>query len=191
MSPAAAASAAVAARARGPSSPTRSARVSGPRLLLRTTSWPAATASRAMVLPMFPLPMSPTVVTYAASRAPAEPFPARASSRPGSHRETTRPPGSQPRGVSSGVRDVVGALVDHRVRARRLLVGVAAADQPRLQVLEAAHRAALQRLDPVAGVPPQPGGQLAVDEHAAGAGHRGQPAGQVHHEIGRASWRER
>src|SRR5437016_1778962 len=85
MSPAAAASAAVAARARGPSSLTRSVRVSGPRLLLSTTSWPASTASRAMVLPMFPLPMSPMVVTYAASRAPAEPFPAR--SHPGHARD--------------------------------------------------------------------------------------------------------
>src|SRR5437588_12235785 len=85
MSPAAAASAALAARARGPSSLTRSVRVSGPRLLLSTTSWPASTASRATVLPMFPLPMSPMVVTYAASRAPAEPFPAR--SHPGHARD--------------------------------------------------------------------------------------------------------
>src|SRR3954454_1318064 len=75
MSPAAAASAAVAARAWGPSWCTRSVSVSGPRLLLSTTSWPASTASRARVLPMFPLPMSPMVVTSAASRAPAEPFP--------------------------------------------------------------------------------------------------------------------
>ena len=65
MSPAAAASSAVAARACGPSSATRSARVSGPRLLLRTTSWPASTASRATVLPMLPLPMSPMVVMAA------------------------------------------------------------------------------------------------------------------------------
>src|SRR3954465_9748266 len=75
MAPAAAASAAVAARACGPSSLTRSVRVSGPRLLLSTTSWPASTASRATVLPMFPLPMSPMVVTSGASRAPARPFP--------------------------------------------------------------------------------------------------------------------
>src|SRR3954468_761553 len=80
MSPAAAASAAVAARARGPSSLTRSVRVSGPRLLLSTTSCPASTASRATVLPMFPLPMNPMVVTWAASGAPAERFPARARS---------------------------------------------------------------------------------------------------------------
>src|SRR3954451_21863878 len=62
MSPAAAASTAVAARARGPSRATRSVRVSGPRLLLSTTSYPASTASRATVLPMLPLPMSPIVV---------------------------------------------------------------------------------------------------------------------------------
>src|SRR3954447_4654612 len=61
-SPAEAASSAVAARARGPRSATRSWRVSGPRLLLRTTSYPAVTASRATVLPMCPLPMSPSVV---------------------------------------------------------------------------------------------------------------------------------
>src|SRR3954471_24320884 len=79
MSPAAAASAAVAARARGPSCFTRSVRVSGPRLLLSTTPWPASTASRATVLPMFPLPMSPMVVTFAASPVPAEPFQARRS----------------------------------------------------------------------------------------------------------------
>src|SRR3954452_11477520 len=77
MSPAAAASAAVAARARGPSRPTRSVRVSGPRLLLSTTSWPASTASRATVPPMFPLPMSPMVVTYGASPPPVTPLPER------------------------------------------------------------------------------------------------------------------
>src|SRR3954468_1229080 len=75
MSPAAAASAAVGARARGPSPATRSARVSGPRLLLSTTSWPASTASRATVLPMFPLPMSPIVVTSAGNAAAAPAFP--------------------------------------------------------------------------------------------------------------------
>ena len=61
-SAACAASAGVAARARGPSSATRSAKVSGPRLLLSTTSCPAPTTSRARVLPMFPLPMRPHVV---------------------------------------------------------------------------------------------------------------------------------
>src|SRR3954471_17968627 len=75
MSPAAAASAAVAAHARGPSWATRSARVSGPRLLLSTTSWPASIASRATVLPMFPLPMSPIVVTFAGNAAAAPAFP--------------------------------------------------------------------------------------------------------------------
>src|SRR3954466_1141200 len=85
MSPAAAASAAVPARARGPSSARGGVGVSGPRLLLSPPSWRASTASRATVLPMFPLPMSPMVVTYAASRAPAEPFPAR--SHPGHARD--------------------------------------------------------------------------------------------------------
>ena len=41
----------------------RSASVSGPRLLLSTTSWPASTASRATVEPILPLPMNPMVVT--------------------------------------------------------------------------------------------------------------------------------
>src|SRR5674476_1461224 len=36
---------------------------SGPLLLLSATSWPAATASRATAVPMFPLPMNPQVVT--------------------------------------------------------------------------------------------------------------------------------
>src|SRR3954468_21274390 len=75
MSPAAAASAAVAARACGPSEATRSPRVSGPRLLLSTTSWPASTASRARVLPMFPLPMSPIVVTQTANTGATRRFP--------------------------------------------------------------------------------------------------------------------
>src|SRR5687768_6600616 len=56
---------------------------------------------------------------------------------------------------------VVGAPTEGRVRALWLLVRAAAADQPRLQVLEATHRAALQRLDPVTGVLPQPDSQLA------------------------------
>ena len=56
--------------------PTRSERVSGPRLLLSTTSWPASTASRATVLPMFPLPMSPMVAMYAANTAAPAFFPA-------------------------------------------------------------------------------------------------------------------
>src|SRR6187402_1816030 len=74
-SPARAASCEPAARACGPSSPTRSASVSGPRLLLRTTSWPASTASRATVLPMFPLPMKPQVVMRAPTRWEADPIP--------------------------------------------------------------------------------------------------------------------
>src|SRR3954464_11428717 len=75
-SPASAAPVAVAARAWGPSSATRSLSVSGPRLLLSTTSWTASTASRATVLPMCPLPMSPMVVIPAARTPPAESFPA-------------------------------------------------------------------------------------------------------------------
>src|SRR3954447_2875831 len=74
-SPAAAASSAVAARACGPSSPTSSVSVSGPRLLLSTTSWPAATARPARGPPMFPLPMSPIVVTYRANAGSAAAFP--------------------------------------------------------------------------------------------------------------------
>src|ERR1700745_1820899 len=62
ISPARAASSAVAARACGPSSVTRSASVRGPRELLSTTWYPAATASRATVPPMLPLPMNPIVV---------------------------------------------------------------------------------------------------------------------------------
>src|ERR1700735_3282931 len=67
MSPAAAASPLVAADARGPSSAARSARVSGPRELLSTTWCPASMASRAMALPICPLPMNPTVVIFSAS----------------------------------------------------------------------------------------------------------------------------
>src|SRR3954451_25445842 len=77
MSPAAAASAAVAARACAASCSTRSVRVWGPRLLLSTTSWPASTASRATVLPMCPLPMSPMVVMSAASHGAGAAFPER------------------------------------------------------------------------------------------------------------------
>ena len=67
MSPAAAASPLVAADARGPSSATVSASISGPRELLSTTWCPASMASRAMVLPSCPLPMNPTVVMFSAS----------------------------------------------------------------------------------------------------------------------------
>jgi hypothetical protein len=67
MSPAAAASPLVAADARGPSSAAVSAIVSGPRELLSTTWCPASTASRAMALPICPLPMNPTVVIFSAS----------------------------------------------------------------------------------------------------------------------------
>ncbi len=66
MSPAAAASPLVAADARGPSSAAVSASVSGPRELLSTALCPASMASRAMVLPMLPLPMNPTVVIFSA-----------------------------------------------------------------------------------------------------------------------------
>src|SRR6202034_1657253 len=67
MSPAAAASPLVAADARGPRLAARSASVSGPRELLSTTWCPAAMASRAMALPICPLPMNPTVVISSAS----------------------------------------------------------------------------------------------------------------------------
>src|SRR3984893_39374 len=67
MSPAAATSPLLPADARGPSSATVSANVSGPRELLSTTWCPASTASRAMALPSCPLPMNPTVVIFSAS----------------------------------------------------------------------------------------------------------------------------
>jgi hypothetical protein len=67
MSPAAEASPLVAADARGPSSAAVSASVSGPRELLSTTWCPAAMASRAIVLPICPLPMNPTVVMFLVS----------------------------------------------------------------------------------------------------------------------------
>src|SRR5258708_3732085 len=67
MSPAAAASPLVAADAAGPSSAAVSASVSGPRELLSITWCPAAMASRAMALPICPLPMNPTVVIFSAS----------------------------------------------------------------------------------------------------------------------------
>lgn len=61
-SPAAAASAAYAARADGPSSATRSVSVCGPRELAITTAYPVATAARASWLPTSPAPMMPMVV---------------------------------------------------------------------------------------------------------------------------------
>src|SRR5215207_1206235 len=61
MSPALAASTAVAARALGPSSPTSAARVSGPRELLITTGCPHEIASLATWLPICPAPMNPIV----------------------------------------------------------------------------------------------------------------------------------
>jgi hypothetical protein len=66
MSPAAAASPLVAADVRGPSAALRYASVSGPRELLSTTWCPASIASRAMALPICPLPMIPTVVMFSA-----------------------------------------------------------------------------------------------------------------------------
>jgi hypothetical protein len=63
MSPAFAASAAVAARALGPSSATSADSVPGPRELLITTLSLCLTASRATWLPMWPAPMSPIVFT--------------------------------------------------------------------------------------------------------------------------------
>src|SRR5439155_15635578 len=62
MSPAFAASPAVAARALGPSSATSADRVLGPRELLITTLWSLATASRAIWLPMCPAPIIPMVI---------------------------------------------------------------------------------------------------------------------------------
>src|SRR5436190_8168113 len=62
MSPAFAASMAVAARAFGPSSATSVDKVCGPRELLITTLYPCAIASRAIWLPMCPAPISPMVL---------------------------------------------------------------------------------------------------------------------------------
>src|SRR5450755_4349023 len=73
-SPAPAASSAVAARAMGPSSLVSSLRVSGPRELLSTTACPAATASRATVLPIIPLPMNPTVAITGRTQPPSGSF---------------------------------------------------------------------------------------------------------------------
>src|SRR3954454_11937623 len=61
-SPCSAAPLAVSAVARSPSSWTTSTRVSGPRELLSTTSYPFVMASRATACPMFPAPMKPIVV---------------------------------------------------------------------------------------------------------------------------------
>src|SRR5216684_3698999 len=80
-SPAAPASALVAARASGPSSSTRPFSVSGPRELLRTTWCPAATLSRATVLPIMPLPMKPTLVMPAATAHPSRIIPRSADLR--------------------------------------------------------------------------------------------------------------
>src|SRR6202034_4843509 len=74
-SPIAAAFAQEAARALGPSSATRSARVSGPRELLSTTSIPASTASLATVPPILPHPISPRVVIVTGNPARPESIP--------------------------------------------------------------------------------------------------------------------
>src|SRR4051812_37464102 len=62
----------VAAAARGPSCATVPVSVSEPRELLSTTWWPASMASCARVMPMFPLPISPTVVIGFLSSAGGE-----------------------------------------------------------------------------------------------------------------------
>src|SRR3954454_22947549 len=119
MSPAAAASTAVAARAAGPSRFTRSVRVSGPRLLLSTTLWPAPTARSASVLPMFPLPMSPMVVTYAATSALTDAFPS--TNGPRAPAETRS--GLRSRSPSRRPAQGVTALWAMVVAAPRQLVG--------------------------------------------------------------------
>src|SRR5438477_7440657 len=105
MSPACAASAGVAARARGPSSSTSSLSVSGPRELLSTTSYPAATASLATVPPMCPLPISPTVVM-------SGPNPAARSAIPGLRR-IGRPGATRRAGQRDARRRFVGDLPGH------------------------------------------------------------------------------
>src|SRR6195952_1074551 len=56
-----------------------------------------------------------------------------------------------------------------------------AADQPRLEVVVAAHRDPPELADPVAGPVLQLLGQFAVHEQRARTGDRGEPAGQVDH----------
>src|SRR4051812_25472237 len=68
-SPAAAAPAAVAAFAEGPSSSTRSFNVSGPLELAMTTSWPCAIAARAICVPTSPAPMMPMTVLASDAQA--------------------------------------------------------------------------------------------------------------------------
>ena len=97
-----AASCVVAARACGPSSSTRSWRVSGPRLLLSTTSCPASTASRATVLPMCPLPMSPMVVMASRTAGVGRSFRRRVPTRAGRCRAGPRPVRSWAAGTVSG-----------------------------------------------------------------------------------------
>src|SRR3954454_9546000 len=75
--------------------------------------------------------------------------------------------------------DVVGHLVEHLLEGVVLLPRRTTAEQPRLQVVVAAHRDPLERPHPVLRPAAQPPGQLAVDQHRRGRGHRGQPAGQV------------
>src|SRR4030088_1175245 len=86
MSPAAAASSTVAARAPGPSALTTSLRVSGPRELLSTTSWPSASAARATFVPMLPAPMVPRVVMLSPTWRSPGAFPHSAALHLGKHR---------------------------------------------------------------------------------------------------------
>src|SRR3954447_18770343 len=175
MSPASAASKAVAARARGPSSATRSARDSGPRLLLSTTSWPAATASRATVLPMLPLPMSPMVVMSGASSRSAVSFPAVISAaeladdvgeqRP-EHRQGVRHASRR-----AGQVDDQGAAGDPREAAREhrrrhaLLGAVAAHRLGDARRLPLDHRAGGLGRDVGGGEPGATGGEDDVEAH--------------------------
>src|SRR5262249_26578099 len=118
-SPPSAASCPVAARASGPSSAARSFSVSGPRELLSSAWWPAATASRARVPPMWPLPISPTVV-----RDPLPPGGWRSFQRPEQRLHPRAEVGRRPGGDQVAVDDCglvppVDAGVDHVVADRR------------------------------------------------------------------------
>src|SRR5450631_12788 len=141
-SPAPAASSAVAARAIGPSSPVSSLSVSGPRELLSTTACPAATASRATVPPIIPLPMNPTVAIIARTEPPPGSFRrgwrgvAGGSGRDLAQGRWRHIPSRRGRDVTGRGRDVG---VDQRTRSRgpggRVLAALAQAPQ-RLAVAE-------------------------------------------------------
>src|SRR4051812_18731948 len=86
--------------------------------------------------------------------------------------DTGRPDRSPAVFVVLLVEDGVGHLVEHLLEGDVLLPRGTAADQPRLQVVVAAHRDPAQRPHPVLRPAAQPAGQLPVDEHCGGLGDR-------------------